>query len=76
MAPSSDIQVAGARGRTVHLQSNSDFPGANGEAQKERDQLVTVPRPDGTVIYLVFIAPESEYQHLSPTFEKMLQSVQ
>jgi beta-barrel assembly-enhancing protease len=71
-----DIRVAGTRGRTVHLQSTSDFPGANGEEQKERDQLVTIPRPDGTVIYLVFVAPESEYQQLSPTFEKMLQSVQ
>jgi hypothetical protein len=32
--------------------------------------------PDGTVIYLVFVAPESDYQSLSPTFEKMLHSVQ
>jgi hypothetical protein len=71
-----DVQIAGAHGRTVHLQSTSDFPDANGQAQKERDQLVTIPRPDGTVIYLVFVAPESDFQSLSPTFEKMLQSVQ
>jgi hypothetical protein len=71
-----EIQVAGARGRTVHLQSISEFPDANGQAQKERDQLVTIPRPDGTVIYLVFVAPESDFQSLNPTFEKMLQSVQ
>jgi hypothetical protein len=71
-----EIQVAGTRGRTVHLQSTSDFPDANGQAQKERDQLVTIPRPDGSVIYLVFVAPESDFQSLNPTFEKMLQSVQ
>jgi hypothetical protein len=71
-----DITVAGARGRTVHLQSTSEFPDANGQAQKERDQLVTIPRPDGIVIYLVFVAPESDFQSLNPTFEKMLQSVQ
>jgi hypothetical protein len=71
-----EIQVAGARGRTVHLQSTSEFPGADGAAQKERDQLVTIPRPDGTVIYLVLVAPESDFQSLSPTFEKMLQSIQ
>jgi hypothetical protein len=71
-----DVQVAGASGRTVHLQSTSDFPDANGHAQKERDQLVTIPRPDGTVIYLIFVAPESDFQSLNPTFEKMLQSVQ
>jgi hypothetical protein len=71
-----DIKVAGVRGRTVHLQSTSEFPDASGQAQKERDQLVTVPRPDGSVIYLVFVAPESEFQSLNPTFEKMLQSIQ
>jgi hypothetical protein len=71
-----DITIAGARGRTVHLQSTSDFPDANGQAQKERDQLVTIPRPDGTVIYLIFVAPESDFQSLNPTFQKMLQSVQ
>jgi hypothetical protein len=60
----------------VHLQSTSEFPDANGQPQKERDELVTVPRPGGTVVYLVFIAPEPEYQQFSPTFEKMLQSVQ
>jgi hypothetical protein len=71
-----DIQVGGVHGRTVHLEGTSPFPNANGQAQKERDQLVTIPRPDGSVLYLVFIAPESEYQRLSPTFEKMLQSIQ
>ena len=71
-----DIQIAGAHGRTVHMQSISEFPAANGAAQKERDQLVTIPRPDGTVIYLVLVAPESDFKSLTPTFEKMLQSVQ
>jgi hypothetical protein len=76
VGPASDVQVAGARGRAVHLQSTSDFPDTNGQAQKERDELVTIPRQGGTVVYLVLIAPESEYQQFSPTFEKMLQSIQ
>lgn len=71
-----DIQVGGVHGRTVHLESTSPFASANGQPQKERDQLVTVPRPDGSVLYLVFIAPESDYARLSPTFDKMLQSIQ
>jgi hypothetical protein len=54
-----EIRVAGARGRTLHLQSTSEFAGPNGEPQKERDELVTIPRPNGTVIYLVFVAPTS-----------------
>jgi hypothetical protein len=66
----------GVRGRIVRLQSTSPFSNAAGQAQKERDELVTIPRPDGSVLYLVFVAPESEYQNLSPTFEKMLRSVQ
>lgn len=69
------IRVAGVRGRSVNMQSTSPFPDAKGEAQKERDRLVTIPRPDGSVIFLVFVAPESDYQRLSPTFDKMLKSV-
>jgi hypothetical protein len=71
-----DVKVAGVRGRTVNMQSTSPFPDAKGQAQKERDKLVTIPRQDGSVIFLVFVAPESDYERLSPTFEKMLQSVQ
>jgi hypothetical protein len=75
VGPVADVQVAGARGRMVHLQSTSEFPDANGQPQKERDELVTIPRPGGTVVYIVFIAPEPEYQQFSPTFERMLQSI-
>jgi beta-barrel assembly-enhancing protease len=71
-----DVRVGGARGRTVNMQSTSPFPDAKGHSQKERDRLVTVPRSDGSVIFMVFVAPESDYERLSPTFEKMLQSVQ
>ena len=71
-----DVKVAGVRGRSVIMQSTSPFPDAKGQPQKERDRLVTVPRPDGSVIFLVFVAPESDFERLSPTFEKMLQSVQ
>jgi beta-barrel assembly-enhancing protease len=72
----SDVRVAGVRGRSVNMQSTSPFPDASGKAQKERDRLVTVPRSDGSVIFLVFVAPESEFDRLNPTFEKMLQSMQ
>jgi hypothetical protein len=76
VAAATDIQVAGTRGRTVHMESTSEFSDANGQAQKERDQLVTIPRQDGSVVYLVFVAPESDFQRFNPTFEKMLQSIQ
>jgi beta-barrel assembly-enhancing protease len=70
------IRVAGVRGRAVNLQSTSPFPDTKGQSQKERDRLVTIPRPDGSVIYLVFVAPESEFERLRPTFDRMLKSVQ
>jgi Zn-dependent protease with chaperone function len=70
------IKVAGVRGRSVNMQSTSPFPDGKGQPQKERDRLVTIPRPDGSVIFLVFVAPESEFERLGPTFDKMLKSVQ
>jgi hypothetical protein len=39
--------VAGAQGRSVGMQATSPFPDAKGRPQKERDWLVTVPRPQG-----------------------------
>lgn len=71
-----DIDVSGVRGRSLLMQSTSPFSDAKGQPQKERDRLVTIPRRNGSVIFLVFVAPESDYERLSPTFEKMLQSVQ
>lgn len=76
MGKAADVTVAGVRGRTVNMQSTSPFPDAKGQSQKERDRLVTIPRPDGSVIFMVFVAPEQDYERLSPTFERMLQSVQ
>jgi hypothetical protein len=70
------INVAGLRGREVALQSTSPFPDESGRQQKERDWLVTVPRPDGSVVYLVFVAPEAQADRFRPTFENMLKSVQ
>jgi hypothetical protein len=70
------VAVAGVQGRSVNLQSTSPFPDANGQPQKERDWLVTVPHPHGALIYFVFVAPESEFERFRPSFESMLQSLQ
>jgi beta-barrel assembly-enhancing protease len=74
-APAQPIKVAGVQGRSVVMQSTSPFPDANGQPQKERDWLVTVPRRDGSVLWLVFIAPEAQFDQFRPTFDAMLQSV-
>jgi hypothetical protein len=69
------VQVAGVSGRAVQMQSPSPIPGPNGQSQSERDQLVTVPQPDGSVIFLVFVAPEAQFEQLHAAFNKMLSSV-
>ena len=68
--------VGGVEGRSTFLRSPSPFPDANGQSQQERDWLVTVPMRDGSAIYMIFIAPESDFSRLQPTFDAMLRSVQ
>ena len=48
----------------------------HGRPLRERDWLVTVPRRDGSVIYMVFVAPQSYFDRFQPTFATMLKSVQ
>ena len=69
------IKVAGVQGRSQNMQSTSPFPDAGGQPQQERDWLVTVPRPDGSVVYFVFVAPQAQFNRFQPTFNAMLKSV-
>ena len=70
------ITVGGKDGRATVLHSPSPFPDAKGQPQPERDWLVTVPQSDGSLIFMIFIAPESDFGSLQPTYEAMLKSVQ
>lgn len=69
------INVNGVRGRSVDLSSTSPIQGPNGQRESERDWLVTLPRSDGSVVFLVFIAPQNDFDNLRPTYENMLRSV-
>lgn len=62
------IRVDGQNALATTLRSDSPFRG------NEVDLLVTVARPEG-LFYIVFIAPESEYQRVQPAFDEMLRSV-
>jgi len=68
------ITIGGIQCRAVSLQSTSPFPAANGQPQKERDWLVVIPQRDGSVIFMVFVAPESDFDRFRPTYEAMLKS--
>lgn len=70
------ITVGGFEGRSTLLRSSSPFPDANGQARPERDLLITIQQNDGSLIYMIFVAPESDFSRLQPAFEAMLRSVQ
>ena len=70
------IVVGGVEGRSMMLESPSPFPGANGEPQMERDWLLTFPQRDGSVTFMIFVAPQSDFARFQPTYESMLKSVQ
>jgi hypothetical protein len=48
---------------------------ANGKALSERDWLVALPQSDGSLLYLVFIAPDRDFSKMRPAFEQLLRTV-
>jgi Zn-dependent protease with chaperone function len=70
-----NIDVTGTQGRTLELSGKSPLM-LNGEPLPERDWLVTLPRPQGGLVYVVFVSPERDFNQLHPTYQKMLDSLQ
>ncbi len=70
-----NIRVNGVSGKSVDLIGPSPMQTQGGGAVRERDWLVTLPRADGTLLYLVFISPDSDFGQLRPAYEKMLKSL-
>lgn len=69
------IQIAGGEALSTMLQGNSPIA-QNGRALPERDWLITLRRPEGGMLHLVFIAPEPDFPRLLPTYQRMLESLQ
>lgn len=67
--------VNGLAARSVELSGVSPVE-SNGRPQNERDWLVAFPAPQSGLIYVVFVAPESTFSQLKPTFTHMLNSLQ
>ena len=72
---SETIRANGVAGKSVDLIGTSPIKDAQGKALKERDWLVTMPRTDGTVLYLVFISPDNNFGEMRPAFEGMLRTL-
>ena len=71
-----NIRVNGVAGKSVDLIGTSPLRDQSGYPVQERDWLVTVMRRDGSLLYVVSIAPDKDFQSLRPTFEQMLKSLQ
>jgi Zn-dependent protease with chaperone function len=67
------IRINGRAGRSQEMIGTSPLKPCN-QSPQERDWLVTTQLADGSVMYLVFIAPENDFPKLRPTFEAMLRS--
>jgi beta-barrel assembly-enhancing protease len=68
------IRVNGMSGKSADLIGVSPVQDQRGGKVRERDWLVTMKRNDGNLIYLIFIAPDPDFEKLRPTFEEMLRS--
>ena len=69
------IQVNGLEGRSINLTGTSPIQ-RNGKPLRERDWVVAVPRSEGGLLYLVFIAPSADFGQLRPTYQRMIDSLQ
>ena len=72
-----DMGIPSGKPKTmaVDLTGKSPITDKNGQQLRERDWLVTLPREDGSVMYLLFISPDRDFSRLRPTFEHMLRTV-
>jgi len=66
--------VNGVQGRSIEFKGQSPVQ-KNGKPDSEHDWLVTLPQGQGGLVYLVFITPESAFNQIKPTYDKMLQSL-
>ena len=64
------LTVNGVRGLSTYLSNDSPIQGGG----RETNWLVTIPRNDG-LLFIVFTAPEREFQSYENAFQQMVQSV-
>ena len=69
------IRINGVAGKSVDMIGSSPIKDAQGRAIQERDWVVTMPRRDGTVLYLVFISPDKDFGAMRPAFEGMVRTL-
>jgi len=70
-----DIRVNGVPGKSIDLLNVSPIRAQDGGTQRERDWLVALGRQDGSLLYLVFVSTEKDFDQMRPAFERMLRSL-
>jgi len=65
-----DVRVNQRAGKSVEFVNN----GASAGGAAERDWLVMIARNDGSVSYVVFVAPQKDFEALRPTYEQILRT--
>ncbi|MGH9575961.1 MAG: hypothetical protein ACRD3R_00890, partial [Terriglobales bacterium] len=70
-----DIRVNRVSGKSVTLVGPSPIKGSGGQPLRERSWLVTLQHSDGSIVWVLFIAPERDFNQLQPAFESMLRSL-
>jgi len=66
-----DIRVDGDDALSTYLSNDSPVAGGG----RETNWLITLQRPEGLLMFIVFVAPEREFQGYESTFQQMLRSV-
>ncbi|MGH9508608.1 MAG: M48 family metalloprotease [Terriglobales bacterium] len=70
-----DIRVNRVSGKSVTMVGPSPIKTSGGQPLRERDWLVTLQHSDGSIVWVLFIAPERDFNQLQPAFESMLRSL-
>jgi hypothetical protein len=70
-----NIRLNGVAGKSVDLVGTSPLQDQSGRPRQERDWLVAVMRSDRSLLYVVSIAPDKDFEALRPTFEQILKSL-
>src|SRR5579883_3024292 len=65
-----DVLVNKQPGKSVEFVNQ----GASAGGAAERDWLVAISRSDGSLSYLVFVAPQKDFESLRATYEQMLRT--
>jgi hypothetical protein len=73
VVPDDDVIVNKTNGRTAEFLTKSPLSSSSQTVQ-ERDWIVALQRPDGGLTYIVFVAPDAQFETLRPVFENILRS--